>query len=279
LQEAVQGKDRATAEYRFKTKKGYVTLSSISITEKEDDKTVRLAGILQDITERKKIEQMRNNLIRDVSHSLKTPIIIAKMANNEIGSAIESEDIEKAKEFQMMMRGNIDKAYRDISNILELYALEEDKPVKLKGSISLKKALDEVVLGIKDIVEYKKLKLITDIPKEADGILINEKEIHMLLFNILDNAVKFTDKGHISVSAKPAGEMVEITVEDTGCGIPDEEKDKVFDKFYQRSAAVSGVGLGLSICKEIAQRYNAKIKVVSEGKGKGARVIISLPKG
>jgi len=256
----------------------WLSTSTVPILDDNGD-LMGYRGADTDITERRKIEQMRYNLIRDVSHSLKTPIVTAKMANNEIKMAIESDDIEKAKEFQMMIQGNIDKAYRDISNILELYSLEEGKPAKLKGSISLKKVLDKVILGIKDIAGYKKLKLITDIPEDADMVLINEKELNTLLSNVLDNAVKFTDKGHITVLAKAEGEIVELRVEDTGCGILDEEKDKVFDKFYQRSAALSGVGLGLSICMEIVHRYNAKIEIVSEGKGKGTHVIISLPKG
>ena len=101
----------------------------------------------------------------------------------------------------------------------------------------------------------------------------------MLLSNIIDNAVKFTPKGKIQVSARPLKKMVEIKIKDTGPGIAKKDKDKLFERFQKGRTAFAGVGLGLAISKEIVERHNGNIKVESnKGKGKGTTVVVQLPR-
>jgi signal transduction histidine kinase len=93
----------------------------------------------------------------------------------------------------------------------------------------------------------------------------------------VSNAVKFTKCGTIAISSERAGDMVKITVRDTGTGIDPNVKDRVFDRFFQGSAAYAGVGLGLSMCKEVVGRCGGSIAVESQGKGKGTTVTVEVP--
>ena len=110
-------------------------------------------------------------------------------------------------------------------------------------------------------------------------IYVNREDIEVLLRNIIDNAIKFTEKGSVEMTAHMDNESVVVTVIDTGCGIASKDKDKIFDKFYKRHVAVPGTGLGLAICKEIVKKYGGTIDVISEGVNKGTTVTFILPKG
>jgi len=261
-------------EELFQKKKGerfWVEITSTSVKKKGTLKYYLENWV--EISERKQIEQIKSNLIRNFSHSVKTPIAMAKMACYLCEEGIKAEDAGKIKKAQRMTRDNIDKAHDDVNSILEL---EKKRTIELKERVSFRKIMDEIIEGTKHIVEHKNLKFQVNISENADQILANEKEIKTLLFNIIDNAVKFTDQGSIVLSARASGEMVRIRVKDTGIGI--EKKDRIFDKFYKQHKTTPGVGLGLPICKEIVERYKGRIEVVSEGAEKGTVVTINLPK-
>ncbi len=261
-------------EELFQKKNGerfWVEITATSVKKKGELKYY-LANWVE-ISGRKEIEQIKSNLIRNFSHSVKTPIAMAKMACYLCEEGIKAKNAGKIKKAQRMMRDNIDKAHDDVNSILEA---EKKGTIALKECVSFRKIMDEIIEGTKHIVEHKKLNFKVSISGDADKILANEKEIKTLLFNIIDNAVKFTDRGSIELSARVCGKMVKIRVKDTGIGI--EKKDGIFDKFYKHHKTTPGVGLGLPICKEIVERYKGRIEVESEGAQKGTVVTISLPK-
>ncbi len=155
----------------------------------------------------------------------------------------------------------------------------KEKKKKKKKTSSLKEIIDEVIRDTKYLVAEKKLRFKIDIPRETDSVLVDKMDMKTLMSNIIDNAIKFTDQGSISITSRLKEKWIEIKVKDIGRGIAPEDKNKIFDRFYKRHPANEGTGLGLTICKEIVDIYNGKIKVISKGIGKGTTAIVSLPKG
>jgi signal transduction histidine kinase len=239
--------------------------------------------ISEDISEYKKVEKAKKNLIRDLSHGLKTPVSMIEMSLGIIKNSMDSGDKESLMKAKRIAEENIKKVRKDLNGILYEFSMDVKKEILSKNKRILKKAslkntMKEVAKNIRSCLESKNLKLDIHIPPNADKIKIHNNELRTLLNNLLDNAMKFTEKGWISVTGRSKGKMIELEVKDTGCGISGKDINRVFDKFYKRHASIDGTGLGLSICKELVEMYDGKISIYSEGLRKGATVVVSLPK-
>jgi PAS domain S-box-containing protein len=235
-------------------------------------------GILRDVSWMKKVDQMKDSLIRDVSHELKTPIAMLEMASEMCRRGVRGNDMERIEKAERIAFHNIERLRRDLDNIMNVALLGEKKELEEVKEISLREVINDIAESVHYSISEKNLNLEINVPEEADKVVVLERDLRTLIYNFIDNAIKFTDKGSISISARREGGNIEIEVKDTGCGIAAEEKDKVFEKFYQKNPAVQGTGLGLSICQEIVGRYHGDIKVHSEGIEKGTSVIVHLPK-
>jgi PAS domain S-box-containing protein len=247
-----------------------ITASVIEYREKKV-----MQGVFRDVSWRKKIDQMKDNLIRDVSHEIKTPIATLEMAYDMCRRGLESHDLARIEKSQDIAFYNIDRLRKDIDNILNFALVGKKKEIE-EGMTFVSKAVDEILKDEKYYIEEKSLRFETNILPDADKIKIEERELRILLYNCIDNAIKFTSEGGVFITSRLKGEYIEIEIRDTGCGIVD--KDKIFERFYQRNTAIPGTGLGLSICKEIVDRYEGRIEVQSQGVDKGTTVLISLPK-
>jgi len=232
----------------------------------------------EDITERRRTEEIKTNMVRDITHSLKTPLATVKMCVGESSVAMKSGDVEKTGVLHSIMCNNIDIALRNVDNILEAELLKRPGSLSEKKMISLRKVTEEVIRDFTGQVGRKDLVLKVDIPKSADDIRANKKEMKMLLSNIIDNAIKFTDKGRVTLSARAEGKMLRIKVRDTGVGVSAKDMARVFDSFYKSHITVPGVGIGLTICKGIVRKYGGDIRILSKGKNKGTTIIITLPR-
>jgi len=233
-------------------------------------------GFVRDISERKKIERMKDNLIRNVTHELKTPIAMTEMAYDMCARAIKANDMVRLKKAHQVAFDNIKRIRTDIDNILTSFALER-RESKRRRSFSLKKLIGSVLKDDSPLLKEKKLKLKVDIPKNANKVWADSREIRILFHNVLDNAIKFTKKGSISISSRLKRDSIYVKVKDTGAGIAPDMLEKVFEPFVKESASISGTGLGLSICKEIVERNDGTIEVRSKGKERGTTVIVKLP--
>ncbi len=234
-------------------------------------------GTVTDITERKELEKMKNLLIRDTSHTLKTPISMAKMASDWIILASENGDKKTLGEMYNILSRNLESAQKIISNILLVYSLEDTSVRKEKKEVSIKETVKEILALYEEDIKNKDINVRLDVSPDAAKVRSIPGEILLLLGNLIDNAFKFTEKGNITIRTEIDGGYVKIEVADTGRGISINDKDIVFKKFYQRHPTVEGVGLGLSICRAIVRRHNGSIEIVSAGEGKGVKVIVKLP--
>lgn len=256
--------------------------AEISLTPIELEDKIHILAITRDITDRKKIQQMKNTLIRDVSHTLKSPLAVVKMACSMIEKGITTSNMEIAKRGREIAEENIAKAAKDVDNILRMASFEASESVSItenKEVIPLKGLLEGIASGMYHFCTEKGLEIDVDIPDGADKVLALPNDCKLLFENIMDNACKFTKKGRVAVTSRLNGSFVDVDITDTGCGIDSNNIDKVFEKFYKRHPTVEGMGLGLSICKEIVTRNSGSIKIYSEGRDKGTKVVVSLLKG
>ncbi len=240
-------------------------------------KTVVKASV-RDISVRKRIDTIKNNIIRDVTHKIKTPIATAQMACDLAFDSLKKEDPELRKRSLELIAASIGQLRADVDRVMEFFVAQLKGVGEERLHSSLRKVAEGVMREGAGFVSDRALSFEVDIGEEADTVFIEEVDLYTVLGNIVSNAVHSTREGKISMTAEVVGEQVRITVADTGAGIPADALDKVFEPFFQVNPASPGMGLGLPICKQIVERYNGNIEVRSEGLGKGARVIVELPR-
>jgi two-component system phosphate regulon sensor histidine kinase PhoR len=238
----------------------------------------KLVLIFHDITPLKEIERVKRDLVASVSHELKTPLTAIR---GYIETLLEEEEDEKKRYYLEIIDRHTKRLCNIVNDLLTLSALETKRKLTLE-----KVNLAELLKKIKDFfssrLEEKRLNLRINIAPEAETIVADGFKLEQLFLNLLDNAIKYTEKGEISIEITPLGpDQIKIIVADTGTGIPKEHLPYIFERFYvvdkSRSRRTGGTGLGLSIVKHIVQLHRGKIEVESQLR-KGTKFTIILPK-
>lgn len=222
--------------------------------------------VLIDVTRIKKLEEMRKDFVANVSHELKTPLTSIKgyadtIVDNEI------KDYDTIKKFVGVISKETTRLNLLINDLLELSELEADyfdlKPENLDG------ILEKPLRLLASEAEKKEIEIINQFEEDLPLVKINKPQIENLMINLIDNAIKYTpSNGKIYLRAYEKANKVYIEVEDTGLGIPKEDQDRIFERFYRvdkaRSKEVGGTGIGLSIVKHIVKGHDSEIEVESE---------------
>jgi len=256
-----------------------------AITSCVNDERGEITGvvvILHDITREKEISKMKNDFVSHVSHELKTPLASIN-AYAEMLVDGEAEDQKTVKEFCNIIQNQAQRLNRLIEEILNISRIES-------GLVKIKKETLSVALQIKDAVgmieSYAQEKNIT-VDTQAmiifDQVVADKDMIAQVIINFLSNAVKYTKEGGtISVQSQvnEVDEMVRVTVTDTGVGIPPEDVEHVFDKFYRVEANkkyAKGTGLGLNLVQQIIEKVHDGQVFVTSTVGKGSTFGFELP--
>ena len=226
----------------------------------------------------KEMNQRLTRFVGDVSHELRTPlasihVCLQSLQNYELNA-------EERQDFLEDINHETQRLIYLVEDLLELTRRQEisDK----REVLSLKALLEEVLELTRPRVERKGLKLFTEIPEGLPYLYISPEELKRVVFNLLDNAIKYTpDGGWLKLGVESGPEQVMVTVQDTGCGIPGEAIPYLFERFYRvdkaRSRYLGGTGLGLAICKEIVERYGGSIGVLETREGVGSTFFFTLP--
>lgn len=234
--------------------------------------------ILEDKTLLKKSERIRTDFIANISHELKNPLTailgFLEILNNE-----EINESERKKYLQIVYR-NVKRLIDLVENLLFLSSIEGGNYIS-KTSISIKDLINETVELYKNKITEKNIDLIVDISNDLPFIQANEFQLKQVFINLLDNAIKYSSNNDkIIIKVYNERDYVRIDFCDTGVGIPSNEKDRVFERFYKvdksREKNSNGAGLGLSIVNNILESMNGKIEVQSE-LGKGSTFSVFIP--
>ncbi|MBR9706424.1 HAMP domain-containing protein [Candidatus Pacearchaeota archaeon] len=226
----------------------------------------------------KALDKAKSNFLNMISHELKTPLT-ALIAHLEVIDDMKSELPKAELKSLEAIRRNANNLQMLIVNILEIARMESGKFELTKGEVNIQNSINNLISRLEILAKQKNLPII---PKVGKLPLINadENRINEILNNLTTNAIKFTEKGTITISAIKKGNFIEISVKDTGVGIPKDKIKNLFRKFYQVDASLSrrygGTGLGLSITRQLIESHGGKIWVKSD-KGKGATFTFTLP--
>ena len=254
-----------------------VTIARLAL----QDGTGGAVALFHDITDLKRIEEMRKDFVANVSHELRTPLTSIKgYAETLCEEGIEG--LPRAESFARIILKHANRLSALLEDLLSLTRLESESEPILRNEFDLRKVVDGAVLVVKPSAETKNLNIKTESVPEKTMVWANRDQIGQALINLLDNAVKYTPKrGSITVSVTDAGNEVRVTVADTGIGIPREHLNRIFERFYRvdknRSRELGGTGLGLSVVKHIVQNNGGRVWVQSELEG-GSAFSFSLPK-
>lgn len=234
--------------------------------------------VIEDITQIKRLENMRSEFVSNVSHELKTPLTsILGFVDTLKNGALA--DKEKATRFLDIIGSESERLNRLITDILLLSEIESANKEPEAAQVNLREVMEEVVHMLQIRIEGKPVTLTFNCDPKLN-MIINRDRIKQLMINLTDNAIKYTEKGSVTLTAEREDTRVVIVIADTGIGISDVHKARLFERFYRvdkaRSRKVGGTGLGLSIVKHIVNQYRGEILVESEV-GKGTRFTVRLP--
>lgn len=231
--------------------------------------------LLHDITALRRMERLKKDLVVNVSHELNTPLTAIKGFTETL-----LEDAgENDRRYLSIIRRHTERLILIVKDLLTLSELEEKEPVFQREVVDIK-ALCEGLLGIfEPRAQAKGLTLTIAIPSPLT-LWADSFRLEQLFTNLIDNAIKYTEQGSITITAALKGSEVVIAVRDTGLGIAHEHLGRIFERFYvvdkSRSRSLGGTGLGLSIAKHIAALHGGRIEVES-ALAKGSTFMVVLP--
>lgn len=234
---------------------------------------------IENITEIVKLENMRRDFVANVSHELKTPLT---SINGFVETLIINEDLpsDKRNRFLAIIQKESDRLKRLIEDILLLSSIESKNNL-VTENVLLYNVFKEVYEMISYIASSKHIKIYYNFEDENVAIQAYGDYIKQLFLNLIDNAIKYTPEGGtVIINQFTRNNEITIEVIDNGVGIPKEDQDKIFQRFYRvdkaRSRSVGGTGLGLAITKHIVNSLQGNISVESK-LGEGSKFIVTIP--
>lgn len=235
--------------------------------------------VIHDITEMKRLETMRSDFVANVSHELKTPLTSIKgFTETLLDGALD--DKEDGCNFLRIIQDHAGRLESLVDDLLALAHLESKEITLDKKEFDLKKHTDEIISGFGSQIKKKHIAIKNELPS---GLLIkgDKNRIDQVVTNLIDNAIKFNkENGSIEIYSQASGDVVKITIEDSGVGIPGKDTTRIFERFYRvdkaRSRELGGTGLGLSIVKHIIELHGGTVGVESV-EGMGSKFWFTLP--
>jgi two-component system phosphate regulon sensor histidine kinase PhoR len=252
-----------------------------AVPMKDDMDLIRGAVVLfHDITQLKRVDQIRRDFVANVSHELRTPLSILRGYIETLIDNPKTSREELARILQIMDRHS-KRLGLLVDDLLSLAQLESSSANFEISEVQLREFFDSVIRDWKGRLARKNLKVIVDLAPDIPPIRADETRLQEVLYNLLENAVKYSrENGEIRLQAERSGSEIVISVGDDGIGISKDDLPRIFERFYRadkaRSRELGGTGLGLAIVKHIAQLHGGRVEAESEP-GTGTTVRIFLP--
>ncbi len=237
-------------------------------------------AVIHDISQIRRLESLRRDLVANVSHELRTPLTSIKgFIETLLAGAME--DKEHGRSFLQIIESHVKRLDNLVNDLLSLSHLESGK-IRLEiEEYDLRQQLDSVIAGFSSQVKQKNIQIKNDL---AAGLILkaDKNRIEQVLVNFIDNAVKFNrENGEIKIYSQDSGGQLKVVVEDSGIGIPQKDIPRIFERFYRvdkaRSRQLGGTGLGLSIVKHIIELHGGSAGAESV-EGLGSKFWFILPK-
>ncbi|MBI4115894.1 MAG: response regulator [Candidatus Omnitrophica bacterium] len=271
-------------DIRYRRPNGQEGLLGFTIIPLNGGDTGQGLGLLlfgADVTERKRLEQLKEEFVSTVSHELRTPLAMIKEGVTQVLDGILGETTAKQRQFLSICLEAINRLGRVVDELLDISKIEA-------GRLQLKRELIDIVSLAKEVSSAfhsqalkRSLKIKTNFSEARIDLYADKDKVIQVFTNLIANALRFTAAGYVEVALVTKEHTIECSVSDTGQGISETDFPKVFEKFQQfgRTAGPGekGTGLGLAICKAIVELHGGKIWVESQS-GKGTKFTFTLPK-
>ena len=239
--------------------------------------------VLHDITALKKIDQMKSDFVSMVSHEIRSPMNSLLMQIKIILDGLAGNVTDKQREILERASGKILNLTDLVSELLDLARIESGLITNEKETIAMQEFLEEQVTFHSAGARGKNIEITLETNADLPFILANRQGMDEVFTNLITNAIKYSPEGTaITVSSRVENGYLNVTIRDTGYGIPNEDLNKIFKRFYRvkdkQTREIHGTGLGLAIVKSIVEAHHGTIKVESEiGRGTAFTVILPLP--
>jgi signal transduction histidine kinase len=278
----VNGLECGAENYLIKPIDPHVIVAIVKSMLKNQSIEAKLRIALKDAED---ANNVKTQFLANVSHELKTPI-------NVILSALQMTDIltknidlldirTKLYKYNGMMKQNSFRLIRLINNLIDITKIDSGFTNINRRNVNIVRMIEDITLSVASFVESKQIELIFDTDIEEKISACDPDKMETIMFNLLSNATKFTNAdGKITVNIFDRKEYIIISVKDTGIGIKDDNKKKIFERFLQVDETLhrnrEGSGIGLSLVKSFVEMHGGRIKVESKY-GHGSNFIIKLP--
>ncbi len=245
---------------------------------KQREKELEQERVLNEQLQR--VDQLKDQFLANTSHELRTPlqgIIGISEALYDTADEVKPEELRDNLAMTISSGKRLNSMVNDILDFSKLRSYDIELNLK---PINLHVLADIVWKNNAPMVKGKELELVNEVPGDLPAVYADENRLQQILFNLVGNAIKFTESGQVTIDAKEKDDMLEISIRDTGIGIPENKRDAIFQEFEQADGSISreftGTGLGLSISKRLVELHGGQMWVESEV-GKGSVFYFTLP--
>jgi PAS domain S-box-containing protein len=245
----------------------------------EFDENDAIQWILRDITERKELDNLREDLTAMIYHDLRSPLANIVSSLDVLFSMVPENDKEIVQSILKIAENSTDRIQRLVSSLLDVNRLESGQPVADQKVVDTTALIRQAVLDVEPVARGRRQTVVAKLPPELAPIWVDEDMARRVLINLMENSVKYTPPdGHVETGADPEDQWIHFWVKDNGPGIPAAEQERIFDKFtrLRGSSKSSGLGIGLAFCRLAVVGHGGKIWVESEP-GKGSVFHFTFP--
>jgi PAS domain S-box-containing protein len=243
------------------------------------DNAKSIQWILRDITERRDLDSLREDLAAMIYHDLRSPLANILSSVEMLDDIFPADERELAEPILRIAHHSINRIQRLVSSLLDLNRLEQNQPVGERQSVDVSTLISDALEAVKPSADGREQIISINLPASLPPVFIDEDMIRRVLINLLENAAKYTPVGgSIEIGAELNGEYVCFSVQDNGLGIPDIDRERVFDKFtrLKNKTGASGLGVGLAFCKLAVQGHGGKIWV-EPAPQRGSKFLFTIP--
>ncbi len=240
--------------------------TQLDLEKKVEERTRDLTRVLNEV---KNISNRKTDFVSSVSHELRTPLTSIKGYASILLTGKLGNLPPEIKDRLDKINRHSDELVHLVNDLLDIARIESGRVVMKREPLDLKSVVEKVVDLLSVQLKEKQVRLSSSIPEDANTIFADRSQIERVFINLIGNAIKFTpQKGKITIHTHKAQNGVQVDISDTGCGIPEEALEKIFEEFYRVDNLINqeakGTGLGLTLVKHIVEAHNGKIWLKSK---------------
>jgi PAS domain S-box-containing protein len=269
----------ATYEAQLRSQQGALIPVQVVAREIRDGSETHLQWILRDLSERKDLDRLREDLTAMIYHDLRSPLGNIISSLDMLAVMLTDQQDEAAQSMLEIAQRSTERIDRLTSSLLDIHRLESGQPVGARQPARIQDLLEDALAAIQPALDAKKHTLSLNIDLDAPPVWMDAEMIKRVLINLFDNAVKFSpEDGLIQVDIRKQGAFMQTSVQDSGPGIQAHYQERIFEKFTRVGLkdGPKGLGLGLAFCRLAVAAHGGRIWVESEP-GKGAAFRFTLP--